>query len=363
MPLNTGADFKSDGSVAMTGPLQTNGVVLGASNALEQRNGTNAQSWALYNTYTNGSNYEAGVVRWVSNALEIATTNAGAGANRYLYLRKPQNTAGSWEYGDTWLRYVVAAGPSYGIRILGDNGSGHSSVDLGSGGAMRWGSNQYTHLGSYDTSLYRGAAGRVDVCTAAAGTFGDLKARNLIATGNIVANATSTTGIFEAYLNPANTYSTEKALFGPAITVANYGSGYAGLWLGGTVAQNAPSTSNYTLVGDGSTTILNVPNAGTLHFAVFGAIKATLNNSGNFGIGINATQRLEVAGNIQNSGYQRTTPVTVATLTAAATAGNGARHAVTDSTVAASGNFGAAVVGGGANNVPVVVSNGAWVIG
>lgn len=67
--------------------------------------------------------------------------------------------------------------------------------------------------------------------------------------------------------------------------------------------------------------------------------------------------------NVLTSSYHRTNPVTVATLTAAATAGNGARHAVTDSTVAASGNFGAAVAGGGANNVPVVVSNGVWVIG
>lgn len=180
-----------DGAVAMAGPLQTNGVILGASNALEQRNGTNAQSWALYNTYTDGSNYEAGVVRWVSNALEIATTNAGTGANRNIYLRKPQNTAGSWEYGSAWIRYVVAAGPNYGVQLLGDDGAGNSMVDLGSGGAVRWGSNKYTHLGSLDTSLYRGAAGRIDVCTSSSSAYGDIKVRTYLADATITAGGTT----------------------------------------------------------------------------------------------------------------------------------------------------------------------------
>jgi hypothetical protein len=67
--------------------------------------------------------------------------------------------------------------------------------------------------------------------------------------------------------------------------------------------------------------------------------------------------------NVLTSSYHRTTPVTVSTLTAAATAGNGARHAVTDSTVAASGNFGAIVAGGGANNVPVYSDGTNWRIG
>lgn len=210
-----------DGAVAMAGPLQTNGVILGASNALEQRNGTNAQSWALYNTYTDGSNYEAGVVRWASNALEIATTNAGTGANRNIYLRKPQNTAGSWEYGATWLRYVVAAGPSYGLRLLGDDGAGHSMVDLGSGGAVRWGSNQYTQLGSLDTSLYRGAAGRIDVCTTGPGVYGDLKLANLTATG-VIALPSGTEAAPSIWFGQSNTgiYSNNAA----RVTVSAGGS-------------------------------------------------------------------------------------------------------------------------------------------
>jgi hypothetical protein len=84
----------------------------------------------------------------------------------------------------------------------------------------------------------------------------------------------------------------------------------------------------------------------------------------NLGIGVYPpTEMLDIAGNIKSTGYQRTTPVTVATLPAAATAGAGARHFVTDSTVAASGNFGAAVTGGGSNIVPVYSDGTSWRIG
>jgi hypothetical protein len=64
------------------------------------------------------------------------------------------------------------------------------------------------------------------------------------------------------------------------------------------------------------------------------------------------------AGTAYGSGSQA-----VAQLTPAATAGNGARSCVTDSTLALAGNAGTAVAGGGANHVPVIVLNGVWCIG
>lgn len=64
-----------------------------------------------------------------------------------------------------------------------------------------------------------------------------------------------------------------------------------------------------------------------------------------------------------HSFYARTHGLTVATLAAAATAGAGARAFVTDSSVAASGNFGAVVAGGGANGVPVYSDGTNWRIG
>lgn len=56
----------------------------------------------------------------------------------------------------------------------------------------------------------------------------------------------------------------------------------------------------------------------------------------------------------------KTTPVTVAGLPAASTAGAGARAFVTD---ADDNTFGAPVAGGGANNVPVYSDGSSWLIG
>lgn len=61
------------------------------------------------------------------------------------------------------------------------------------------------------------------------------------------------------------------------------------------------------------------------------------------------------------NGYSQGKVYTVAGLPAATTAGR--RAFVSDSTVAASGNFGATVAGGGANNVPVFSDGTNWLIG
>lgn len=63
---------------------------------------------------------------------------------------------------------------------------------------------------------------------------------------------------------------------------------------------------------------------------------------------------------VSASGYLKTAPKTVAGLTAAATAGNGARDFVTDATAPA---FGVAVVGGGAVSVPVYSDGANWLVG
>lgn len=53
-----------------------------AANTLAQRNGTNAQTFNLYNTYTDGSNYERGFMKWNSNVLEIGTEKGTTGTIR-----------------------------------------------------------------------------------------------------------------------------------------------------------------------------------------------------------------------------------------------------------------------------------------
>ena len=52
------------------------------SNLIEQRNGTSAQAFRAYNTYTDASNYEYGALVWSGNTLYLQTVAAGTGGSR-----------------------------------------------------------------------------------------------------------------------------------------------------------------------------------------------------------------------------------------------------------------------------------------
>lgn len=51
-----------------------------AANTLAQRNGVNAQTLRVYNTFTDASNYERGVMQWSGNILTIGAEGLGTGA-------------------------------------------------------------------------------------------------------------------------------------------------------------------------------------------------------------------------------------------------------------------------------------------
>lgn len=84
--------------IAMPGGVQINndtgGFWLGATadvrlyrdaaNTLALRNGTAAQTFNVYNTFTDASNYERGFVRWSSSRLGVGVENAGTGSRRAL---------------------------------------------------------------------------------------------------------------------------------------------------------------------------------------------------------------------------------------------------------------------------------------
>ena len=59
-----------------------------AAGTLAQRNSTNAQTFNLYNTYTDASNYERGFMKWNSNVLEIGTEGAGTGTARNVTIQR-----------------------------------------------------------------------------------------------------------------------------------------------------------------------------------------------------------------------------------------------------------------------------------
>ena len=53
-----------------------------AAGTLAQRNGTAAQTFRVYNTFTDASNYERGFLRWSSNVFEVGPEAAGTGTAR-----------------------------------------------------------------------------------------------------------------------------------------------------------------------------------------------------------------------------------------------------------------------------------------
>lgn len=59
-------------------------MVAEASDTLALRRSTNSQAFRLYNTFTDGSNYERGEVSWSGNVFQIASGSAGTGLSRKL---------------------------------------------------------------------------------------------------------------------------------------------------------------------------------------------------------------------------------------------------------------------------------------
>jgi hypothetical protein len=59
-------------------------LVRDAADTLAQRRTTNAQTFRIYNTFTDASNYERGKIEWASNVLRIGTEKLGSGTARAL---------------------------------------------------------------------------------------------------------------------------------------------------------------------------------------------------------------------------------------------------------------------------------------
>ena len=87
MDLGTGGGtFVSKFSISKFGTVTASEGA--TANILALRNTTNAQTFRVYNTYTDASNYERGVFDWTTtaNVLTIAAQNAGTGTARSMVI-------------------------------------------------------------------------------------------------------------------------------------------------------------------------------------------------------------------------------------------------------------------------------------
>ena len=176
-----------------------------AANTLAQRNGTNAQTYRLYNTYTDASNYERLDVRWTgTNSLKIETAAVGTGTARPLDLVAGGSLLGLGAGGGIkW--YVTLNG---GLAAASDT----CKIALGATG---------------DTGIARDSAGVVKITDGSTGT-GYLK---LIPTtvGALTAAATVGAGTKAFVTDSANTLSSHHGQ-----TVAGGGSNFVPVFSDGT---------------------------------------------------------------------------------------------------------------------------------
>lgn len=96
-----------------------------AAGVLAQRNGTNAQIFNLYNTFTDASNYERLSLEWFSNDLYIHTNNAGSGSSRNILIRASGDLHLSSQGGDNWKivsgNFLAVTDNTYDIGAAGGN--------------------------------------------------------------------------------------------------------------------------------------------------------------------------------------------------------------------------------------------------
>jgi hypothetical protein len=128
-----------------------------AANTLALRNSTNAQTFRVYNTYTDASNYERASLFWSSNIFRLALESAGTGSARGLFIDAA--TFGFRTNGGT-TRWSI---DSSGHLVAGAD----NTYDIGASGATR------PRTGYFGTSIevasggFRGASDGARVDSAA----------------------------------------------------------------------------------------------------------------------------------------------------------------------------------------------------
>jgi hypothetical protein len=130
-----------------------------AADTLAQRRGVNAQTFRLYNTFTDASNFERGFMRWNTNVLEFGTEAAGTGTAREVNL-----TAGGG--------FIRISGSATGGMAIGGAPEGNNRLSINPNvrfGGQALSLNPATTLGWSGTSwindlnLVRVAAGIIGV--------------------------------------------------------------------------------------------------------------------------------------------------------------------------------------------------------
>lgn len=172
-------------------------LVRDAANTFSQRNSTTAQTFRVYNTFTDAANYERGVIEWSGNVLTIGQQWAGTGTTRSVQLRSGGilniniGTTNVWQWSTSGHLLAVT-----------DN-----SFDIGAAGATRPRDAFFSHAvsvgildsGAASTLALRTNAGtgQVDILHTASAT------RTVTLTGSNGGNPTISTSAGSLAITPA----------------------------------------------------------------------------------------------------------------------------------------------------------------
>lgn len=131
----------------------------GGANILDLRNATNAQTFNIYNTYTDAANFEKGMAFWSGNVFVIGPSQAGTGSVRSLGLQ----TGGTTQ----WLVNTSGNFVDQGTHTITAGGAVTGGTLVSTGKLTSY--NGATTAG-WGASVIQ-AAGRVTAQTAAAAAF------------------------------------------------------------------------------------------------------------------------------------------------------------------------------------------------
>jgi hypothetical protein len=129
-------------------------IIRDAANTIAQRNGTNAQAFRVYNTYTDASNYERLGITWASNICTIGLAQAGTGSVRSLVIAGANATSGAG--GNVTITAGNGSGVGAGGNIIlqpGAQGSsgGNGQIRINTSAGVDTGFNFSNTYASYPT--------------------------------------------------------------------------------------------------------------------------------------------------------------------------------------------------------------------
>lgn len=171
-------------------------LVRDAAGTLGMREGLNAQTLRVYNTWSSTTNNEFLTVGWNANVAQIGTIKgSGGGSARDLVIQTDGVTRMTFSAGGTaTVNTALVAGSTALINSGSQAFTTSFHVVSWNNGCFGWASTgTVTTASTADTAIKRASAGLVEINNGTAGTYRDLVVRNLrMSAPTVPATATST---------------------------------------------------------------------------------------------------------------------------------------------------------------------------